>query len=393
MERIYLLKNRRKLYYSPWHSLFWLDTPPEWPEPEYLDTALYSLRIEISHQCNGYCRYCIVFGNHVQQFEYLHMPTMWKWLNEQDWFRNITDIFIIGGEPTLFFDDIIYIAQNFSGKISFSTNGTLITLDMARKLKEHNVFVYISLDGPDKEDNMYRVYRDGRPMYEDIIRGLENLELAGTDKGIFMVATQRTVNRIDQIMEELSKKYRILKFGYSLPHWTENEEGIITPEQYRSALCAIYKNRKNIHAKVLQINWRINCLISGKVKRYSCSLHTIQTTLLPDRSIVRCAKIDHDPVLKLTTDHDLDQGCPLEQAHNPESGCADCIALSNCGGGCPYDGLRRFGTVIDQRECVITPAVVELAIKDVVDYFEADDTTPSGLVDPDIIRNILSLRV
>lgn len=393
MEKIYNLKNGRILFYSTSHSLFWLDTQPDWPEPDYLSTDLYSLRIEISHKCNGYCRYCIVFGNNVQNFDYLHMKDIWQWLNEQSWFEKISDIFIIGGEPTLFFDDIVYIGEHFKGKISISTNGTLISLEMAKKLKELNIFVYISLDGPDKADNAYRVYRNGKPMYDDIIQGLNNLESAGTDKGIFMVATQRTIGRIDKIMEELSNKYTILKFGYSLPHWTENEGGIVTPEQYQSALCAIYKNRKNIHAKILQLNWRINCLLGGKVKRFSCSLHTVQTTLLPDKSIVRCSKIDHDPELKMISNSDLDRGCPIEQAKmNDNSKCSKCIALSSCGGGCPYDGLRRFGTIIDQRECVITPAVVELAIRDVIDYFENDNLTPSGLVDTNLIKDIINSR-
>ena len=389
MEREYLLKNGRRLYYSAERCRFWLDTRPQWPEAEYMPTELYSLRIEISHACNGCCRYCIVFGNHVQDLGRLDMPAVWAWLNEQEWFAKIRDIFLIGGEPMLFFDDILFIADHFSGKISFSTNGTLITAENARALKERGVFVYLSLDGPDREDNVNRVYRDGRPMYDDILRGLEHLEAAGTDKGIFMVSTPQTAGRIASVMEALSHRYRILKFGYSLPHWTENESGIVTPEQYRDALCAIYENRRRIDATVLQIKWRTGCLSAGRAKRFSCALHTVQTTLLPDRSIVRCAKIDHDPVLREDGNRALDVGCPLAQARDAGSRCAGCVALGSCGGGCPYDGLRRFGTIIDRRECVITPPVVELAIRDVVRHFENDAAAPAGLVPAKTVRQII----
>ena len=95
----------------------------------------------------------------------------------------------------------------------------------------------------------------------------------------------------------------------------------------------------------------------------------------------------------MISNSDLDRGCPIEQAKmNDNSKCSKCIALSSCGGGCPYDGLRRFGTIIDQRECVITPAVVELAIRDVIDYFENDNLTPSGLLDTNLIKDIINSR-
>lgn len=389
MEYVYQLANGRTLYYSSEHSRFWLDTKPQWPMPEHMDTTLYKLRMELSHQCNGYCRYCIVFGNQVQNFSQLHMSEVWEWLQKQEWFVKITEIFIIGGEPLMFFDDILYLLERFQGTVRFSTNGTMITPKIARILKDKDVLVYLSLDGPDPEDNEERCYRDGKPMYDDIIRGLHYLEEAGTRKGLFMVSTPRTVMRAAEIMEKLSHAYRIERIGYNLPHWTMHDTGIVTPEQYRDALCEVYRHKRSILANVMQVEWRVNPLAAGKVKLFSCALHTAQTTILPDWSIVRCSKIDHDAELHKISNSAFDHGCPIAQSVDVNSPCSSCVALGCCGGGCPYDGMRRFGTVIDQRECVITPAIVELAIRDIVQSLSKNNDVPPGLVPTERIASVL----
>lgn len=387
----YILDDGRSLYFSNAHNLFWIGENPEWTENFY-DESMYSLRLEISHQCNGYCKYCIVYGNKVQKLEKTDIEEMWSWLQEQEWFEKITDMFLIGGEPLMCFDEIRFLRQYFHGELSLSTNGTLITPEMADFFRENNVFIYISLDGKDREMNVNRVYRDGRTMYDDIINGLEILEQHKVKKGIFMVATQENIANIEKDMEELSKEYTIVKIGYSLPHWVQGERNIISPEQYRDALLRIYKNRKNIKSRVMQIGWRIYPMIEGKIKRFSCALHTVQTTVLPEQTVVRCSKIDGDSELSKITNDEITNGCPYEIAKKSNAECRDCIALASCGGGCPYDGLRRFGTIIDHRECVITPAVLDVALADAVEGINRLNQTNrlnDGLVDVAIVEDIL----
>lgn len=227
-------------------------------------------------------------------------------------------------------------------------------------------------------------------MYDDIIRGLDNLEESGVRKGLFMVAVPETIGQASDIMIELSHKYAFKRIGYSIPHWTKGEQNIVTPEQYRDALLSLYRHRKDILAEVMQVNWRIAPLAMNEVKRFSCSLHTQQTTLLPDKSIVRCSKIDHDDQLKACSNDDLDNGCPLSQAESIErSPCRTCIALGACGGGCPFDGLKRFGTIIDKRECIITPPLINAAISDIVNALDKEVDLPDGEIPAQKIQHIL----
>ena len=330
----YDLDGKNKLYFFPEYNRFAInDSNPE-IIANYYDNSLIKLRLEISHLCNGRCKYCLVYGNNVEKVEVLNVKEFWQHLVKQDWFKKIKKIFIIGGEPLLHFEEISYIIDNFNGKISFSTNGTLITKEMARKFSNPKVKVYISLDGPEFEDNINRVYANQQFMYPDIIKGINLLKEYNVNFGIFMVATSETVNRAADMILKLDEKYSPIRIGYNLPHWTSGYKNYSLEKEFRDTLLKLYKDRKRIKAEIPQIKWRLNPLCEGKIKKFSCGLHTTQTTILPDRSIIRCSKIDNekDNLKNRITNELLDKNSPIELAKDDNSACSKCIALSCCGG-------------------------------------------------------------
>ena len=140
------------------------------------------------------------------------------------------------------------------------------------------------------------------------------------------------------------------------------------------------------------MNWRLNPLREGKIKRFSCGLHTTQTTILPNKSIVRCSKIDneHDELKLKVTNELLDKNSPIELAKDPNSCCSKCIAVACCGGGCPFDGMKRFNCITDKRECVITPPLIKLAVEDITSEFKKREIKiEDGLINPKLINELL----
>ena len=383
--------DNNKLFFLPEYNRFALNEIDLEIEPDYYDNSLVKLRIEISHLCNGRCKYCLVFGNNVEKIEVLNIKEYWKELSSKEWFKNIKRIFIIGGEPLLYFDEISFIIDNFDGRISFSTNGTLLTEEMVKTFTKANVAVYISLDGPTFEDNINRVYVDGRYMYPDIIKGISLLKKYNIEFGIFMVASKLTIHKAKDMIFELDEKYSPSRIGYSLPHWTSDYTEDLA-EEFRDVMIQLYYNRKNIKADIPQLSWRLNPLCEGKVKKFSCGLHTTQTTILPDKSVVRCSKIDNenDDLKGCITNELLEKNSPIELSKNDNSCCSKCIAVACCGGGCPFDGMKRFNCITDKRECVITPPLIDIAIKDVVNAFKKEKIQVSnGLIEPEIINKLL----
>jgi len=89
-----------------------------------------------------------------------------------------------GGEPIMrgkgFFENVIRLQKKYaSGKIienSLQTNGTTLTDDWCKFFKDNKFLIGLSIDGPEHCHDHYRLYRDNRPSFAKVMRGLELLK-------------------------------------------------------------------------------------------------------------------------------------------------------------------------------------------------------------------------
>lgn len=90
-----------------------------------------------------------------------------------------------GGEPTLMGLEFFERAVKFQKKYkkpgmqiqnSLQTNGTTLDDEWGRFFLEHNFLIGLSLDGPQKLHDAYRVDKGGQPSFEKVIAGLEILK-------------------------------------------------------------------------------------------------------------------------------------------------------------------------------------------------------------------------
>ena len=89
-----------------------------------------------------------------------------------------------GGEPTLlgvnFFRKVVELQHRYAGgkKIlnAIQTNGTLLDDEWCEFLSEEQFLVGLSIDGPARLHNAYRVDKQGRDTYDKVIRGLHLLK-------------------------------------------------------------------------------------------------------------------------------------------------------------------------------------------------------------------------
>jgi len=105
-----------------------------------------------------------------------------------------------GGEPTLlgvnFFRKVVALQKKYAhGKTifnAFQTNGTLLNEEWATFFAEHQFLVGLSLDGPPRLHDAYRVDKKGGGSYEQVITGLRILK-----KHHVAFNTLTVVNRIN----------------------------------------------------------------------------------------------------------------------------------------------------------------------------------------------------
>jgi uncharacterized protein len=126
--------------------------------------------LSITQNCNLDCDYCYIKKkNSVMPLSIARRTVDYIFKNAEK--SDKIDINLFGGEPLLEFDlikkivDIIHAQSSFDHKrvvISVVTNGTIFNEDIADFLIEKNVILCISCDGPQKVQDKFRHFPDGR---------------------------------------------------------------------------------------------------------------------------------------------------------------------------------------------------------------------------------------
>lgn len=168
-----------------------------------------------------------------------------------------------GGEPLLrplkFYEHVIELQNRFSEGHNIinclQTNGTLINDDWGRFLHDNNWLTGISIDGPQRLHDKYRLARDGQPSFEKVMRGIEILNRHAAEWNALAV-----VNRFngDHPMEfydffrQTGCRYiqftpvveRLRRDGHLASLADDGNFGVtefsVTPEQWGKFLCALF---------------------------------------------------------------------------------------------------------------------------------------------------------
>jgi len=108
-----------------------------------------------------------------------------------------------GGEPLRaglnFYRQAVALQKkyNHSGRKivnGIQTNGTLINEEWCRFLAGEQFMVGVSIDGPEELHDIYRLTKDGKSTFKQVIRGYDQLVIHGIDPEILCVVNAENVN-------------------------------------------------------------------------------------------------------------------------------------------------------------------------------------------------------
>lgn len=150
---------------------------------------LSRFEVFLTNSCNLNCVYCYADGG-----SYGLPPTSMKkekmksYLNNlfPDKFDDIDIVMFFGGEPLLNTDSIWLTCEFFNQlyckgaikkipKYTIVTNGTLITEEIAKKLKKYDIQVTVSFDGEKIFQDKLRPYRNGSGSFQDVSKAIRLL--------------------------------------------------------------------------------------------------------------------------------------------------------------------------------------------------------------------------
>lgn len=194
-----------------------------------------------------------------------------------------------GGEPTLlgvhFFRKVIALQRKYAaGKAihnALQTNGTLLDTEWGAFLAEHRFLVGLSIDGPRELHDRYRVDKQQRGTFDQVVRGLEVLQRHHVEFNTLTVVSRANAGQplevyrflksigssflqfIPLVEREAPTRLKILGLGLSdppVPGEPHDPESPVTPwsvgaRQYGEFLCTIFDEwvRRDVGRTFVQI--------------------------------------------------------------------------------------------------------------------------------------------
>jgi uncharacterized protein len=286
-----------------------------------------------------------------------------------------------GGEPTLlgldFFRRVVDLQRPYTWqKIisnSLQTNGTLLTDEWCRFLKQHNFMVGLSLDGPREIHDRYRCDRHGTGSFDDVMRGLKLLQKHGVDYNVMASVARETARQpldVYQFFKEQGVEFiQFVPIIERLPATAEQQSGLslagpavldrtepntnttswtVLPEEYADFLIAVYEEwvRNDVGTTfVMNFEWALNAWIGNPspvciharqcgrslVIEHNGDIFACDHYVYPE---YRLGNILTDDLFAMVTSS-LQTGFGVEKENALPRWCRECDVLAACQGGCP----------------------------------------------------------
>jgi uncharacterized protein len=174
-------------------------------KPGTLPSRIHVLAKPTGAACNLACAYCFFLDK-----ELLYPDSPFRMSDEvlEAYIRQLIEahggkqvtVAWQGGEPTLMGVDFYRRAIEYQKKHArpemvfentMQTNGTLLDDEWCEFFKENDYLIGISIDGPRRLHDTYRLDKGGKPTFDKVMRGLKLLQKHGVEHNI-LVAVNRT---------------------------------------------------------------------------------------------------------------------------------------------------------------------------------------------------------
>lgn len=195
--------------------------------------------LKLTEACNLKCSYCYV-GAGEGQTAMMKPETAFRIVDEylaMNPEENVT-ILLHGGEPLLHYDlvqKLVEYAEPYRDRLALSiqTNATLLTRERVRFLKEHNLGVGVSLEGPPELHDRTRPLQSGESSFAATMRGIRLLREEDCPFGNITVLTRKCAENIEAVFDFFLEQH-IYYFSISpfqpIARGAKDTDNFVTPE-------------------------------------------------------------------------------------------------------------------------------------------------------------------
>jgi SynChlorMet cassette radical SAM/SPASM protein ScmF len=356
---------------------------PEVPKPDLPEGVppLGCFYLYLTSCCNLRCRHCwvdpVYEGEELREGTYIDLDALRKGVTEAKTL-GLCGAKLTGGEPMLhpqFKELVSYLAsENIS--LSMETNGTLITPELAKFLKEEGKFTFISvsLDAPDPAG--HDAFRGVKGAFLRTLAGLDALVAAGyTNCQVIMAVHRKNRHQMADVVRlatqhgAASVKFNpVMRNGRGITMYERGETLTFTE---LLALSEYINNELRPQSKIEVIRSLPPALTSlGELRRTmgqcgDCGVETI-LGILGTGEIAMCGigqtipalvygKLGKDSIRSIWLNNPIirDLRRDLSDAKGYPGICGNCIHAKSCRTGCVAENYVQNGSLVSpQFECL-----------------------------------------
>ncbi len=204
--------------------------------------------------CNLKCRHCYMSSDAKKYNDELSTEEAKRFIDDLAEF-NVPVLLFSGGEPLIrpdFFELAAYAAEK-GVRPTLSTNGTLITPEVAQRIKDIGVgYVGISLDGLQDVNDQFRGM-DGA--FAAAMQGIKNCVAVDQRVGLRFTINHHNIEELENIFDFIEREnidrvcfYHLVYSGRGTEMMAED----VTPEQSRKAMDIIIRRTRDFEARGLK---------------------------------------------------------------------------------------------------------------------------------------------
>lgn len=266
----------------------------EHPELRYLF-------FELTMRCNEHCRHCGSYCGDKQSPE-LPKEKYFEILSQiKDRYKKLPMLCITGGEPMLRKEiyEIMGTATEMGYHWGMTSNGTLITKDAAKRLKDAGMkTISISIDGLEETHDSFRQTKGG---FRRACEGVKNLLDADIDVvQVTTVVTKKNIDELDGLFELVQEldvdSWRVINIepigrALSLDGYT------LDPEDYRRMFRYIADKRKEGYPVTYGCTHFLGLDYECEVRDwyFLCNAGVYTASILANGDIMGCLDIERRP--------------------------------------------------------------------------------------------------
>lgn len=323
----------------------------------------------VSNACNLKCKYCFIENNSKNNKEVLYMnnSVVDNFLEKYSSYLKDNKIekariIFYGGEPLTNFNIIEYLVKKgsllFPFEYSMVTNGTLLDERKIQLIKDYNINLGLSIDGPKFINDINRIFKDNSTsVYDNIIKKIELLKNEKVKVALSMTISQQFLDNQDKILEWI-KKLGLENVNYNLLHFTEANDNLT--QYYEDATNFLIKSFEELHKLNIyddRLNRKIDSFINKRFTFSDCAaIAGTQLTLKPDGSVTVCqgnlktndnllgniVKDDFDTIL-----NNKEREIWWKELTLLKDECLNCEAIFICGRGCLLQCEQSLGSKLE----------------------------------------------